>query len=410
VQRVPVPGSTVAAMPLRDALRRPRRSLLTALAIAATIATLVGVFGLIDSIYATIDRGEAELLGVAPTRFTVSLQGFEPTGSGTLAAIGSTDGVASSSEGLRIGGTVARVGVDLGDTDPEAASDADPATTDRFDVQLDVIDLGDGVWTPTATEGSLDSPAPALVVSRKAADDLGVGVGDLVQFRHPFREGAGYRWVTSEIPIGAIHPNPYRFAAFLDVRHAALMNLEGIVNQVDVEPVAGADVTALRRALFGIDGVGSVTPVSDSIDSIRTAMDEFLGILQIVVWAILLLAVLIAFNSSSISADERARDHATMFAFGLPIRTVLGLAVAESALIGIVATAVGAVAGSVLTWWLVQHLFAGTVPDLELVLQIDATTFGLAALLGVVAVSLAPVLLLRSLRHMDIPSTLRVVE
>jgi putative ABC transport system permease protein len=410
VQRLPVPGSTITALPLRDALRRPRRSLLTALAIAATVATLVGVFGMIDSIYATIDRGETELLGVAPDRLTVALQTFVPTGSDTLAAIESTDGSAAHAEGLRIGGTVARVGVDLGDTDPTAAHGSTSNATDRFDVQLDVIDLQDGIWKPTASEGSLDSPSPALVVSQKAAEDLGVGVGDLVQFRHPLREGLGYRWVTSEIPIGAIHPNPYRFAAYLDVRHAGLMNLDGIVNQVDIEPAPGTDPVALRRALFAIDGVGSVTPVSESIDSIRATMDEFLGILQIVVWAVLLLAVLIAFNSSSISADERARDHATMFAFGLPVRTVLGLAVAESALIGIVATAVGVAAGIALTWWLVQGLFADTVPDLELVTQIAPATFAIAALLGIVAVSLAPLLLLRGLRRMDIPATLRVVE
>jgi putative ABC transport system permease protein len=99
-----------------------------------------------------------------------------------------------------------------------------------------------------------------------------------------------------------------------------------------------------------------------------------------------------------------------MFAFGLPVRTVLGLAVAESALIGVLATLVGVAAGSALTWWLVQRLFADTVPDLQLVTQIDGATFVVAALLGIVAVSLAPLLLVRQLRRMDVPATLRVVE
>ena len=139
-------------------------------------------------------------------------------------------------------------------------------------------------------------------------------------------------------------------------------------------------------------------------------MDEFVGILQVIVWAVLLLAVLIAFNSSSISADERAREHATMFAFGLPTRTVLWLAVVESAIIGVLATVIGVAAGIGLTWWLVQVLFADTVPDLQLVTAIDPTTFLIAGLLGIVAVSLAPILILRQLRRMDIPATLRVVE
>jgi putative ABC transport system permease protein len=231
-----------------------------------------------------------------------------------------------------------------------------------------------------------------------------------VQCRHPERVGVGYRWVTSELPLGAIHPNPYRFLAFLDLNHADLMNLTGLVNQVEVEPAAGTDATELRRSLFALDGVGSVTPAAETIASIRATMEEFLGILQVIVWAVLLLAVLIAFNSSSISADERSREHATMFAFGLPTRTVLWLAIVESAIIGVLATAIGVVAGTGLTWWLVQVLFAETVPDLQLVTAIEPTTFLIAGMLGVVAVALAPVLLLRQLRRMDIPATLRVVE
>lgn len=409
VQRLRLSGSTITALPMRDVLRRPRRTILTALGIAATVATLVGVFGMLDSIYRTIDDGETELLGDSPDRMTVSLQTFTVSGSPTLAAIGSTPGVGRSSAGLRIGGTVAPLGVDIGDANPLDGGGGE-ANGDRFDLLLDVVDLRDGVWKPTAVEGSLESDEPALVLSRKAADDLGVGVGGRVQFRHPQREGLGYRWVTSEVPVTAIHPNPYRFSAFLDIRHAGLLNLSGIINQVDVEPAPGTDGGSLRRALFGLDGVGAVTPVSENITAIRVTMDEFLGILQIIVWAVLLLAVLIAFNSSSISADERAREHATMFAFGLPPRTVLLLAMAESAIIGVLATILGTVAGVGLTWWLVQRLFTDTVPDLELVTAIEPTTFVIAGLLGIAAVSLAPILILRHLRRMDIPATLRVVE
>ncbi len=410
VQRLPLPGSVVATMPVRDVLRRPRRTVFTALGIAAAVATVVGVFGMIDSVYATIDTGETELLARSPDRMTVSLQTFAPDGSPTLAAIDTTPGVGRSSQGLRIGGTIARLGVDLSSVDPLDDGSA-TASKDSFPLLLDVVDLQRGVWTPTPSQGSLESSAPALVLSSKAVSDLGVGVDDLVQFRHPVRDGAGYRWVTSELPVGVPSiRTPYRFQAFIDSSHANLMNLTGIVNQVEVEPAPGADPTELRRALFSLEGVGSVTPAAETIASIRATMDEFVGILQVIVWAVLLLAVLIAFNSSSISADERSREHATMFAFGLPTRTVLWLAVVESAIIGVLATAIGVLAGIGLTWWLVQVLFADTVPDLQLVTAIEPGTFLIAGLLGVVAVSLAPILILRQLRRMDIPATLRVVE
>jgi hypothetical protein len=53
------------------------------------------------------------------------------------------------------------------------------------------------------------------MLSRKAAATCG-SASATRQLRHPERDGLGYRWVTSTIPVRAIHPNPYRFLAFLD--------------------------------------------------------------------------------------------------------------------------------------------------------------------------------------------------
>lgn len=409
LRRIRVPGSTVTTLPFRDAVRRPKRTVFTALAIAASVATLIGVFGMVDSIYRTIDDGEQELLRESPNRIAVSLQGFQLSGSPTVTAIEEMGGVERASQSLRVGGTVAALGIDISDSDP-LTNGATDQRGDRFDVSVEMIDMADAVWTPSVSAGSLTGSEPALILSAVAAESLGADVGDVVQFRHPRREGLGYRWVTTELPVAAIHPNPYRFAAYMDIRHASLMGLEGIVNQIDVDPAPGVDLIDLQRRLFSVEGVGSATPATEAVTAIRETMDEFLGIMEVVVWVVLVLAVMIAFNSSSISADERRREHATMFAFGLPMRTVLGLAVAESAIVGVLATIIGLVSGSALTWWLVQRLFADTVPDLGLTTHIGARTVLLAATMGIVAVSAAPLLIVRSLRRMDIPSTLRVVE
>lgn len=396
VQRIPLPGKSLAQLPLRNVLRAPRRTVLTALGIAAMIATLIGVIGMVDSFVATVDRGEAEILGDAPDRMTVSMQGFSLEGSPELAAVADAPGVASASNGMRIGGTVAPVGGLDGD--------------DAFEVLLDVVDLQDGAWTPSVLEGSLVTEEPALVLSEKAAQDLGVHAGDVVALRHPVREGLGYRWVDSEVPVGAVHPNPYRFIAYVDRAYADLFALEGVVNLVEVRPEPGADPDDVRRALFGLPGVGSVQAVADSVTLIRDAIGQFLDILALVQWAVLLLAVLIAFNSSSIGADERAREHATMFAFGVPPGRVLGIAMVESLIVGLLATALGVVTGLALLTWMVRVLIPSTLPDLLVVIDVSPTTYLTAVVLGVVAVALAPVLTLRKLRRMDIPATLRVVE
>ena len=123
-----------------------------------------------------------------------------------------------------------------------------------------------------------------------------------------------------------------------------------------------------------------------------------------------LLALLIAFNTSRIGIDERSREHATMLAFGLPMRTVLGMAVTESAVIGLLATALGIGGGYYLLVWLTATSIADAMPEIGVTASLASGTLVLALGLGVLTVALAPLLTIRKLRRLAIPSTLRVVE
>jgi putative ABC transport system permease protein len=53
---------------------------------------------------------------------------------------------------------------------------------------------------------------------------------------------------------------------------------------------------------------------------------------------------------------------------------------------------------------------ADVFPDLGTVISLAPATVETAAVLGIAAVGLAPLLGARRLRHLDIPSTLRVAE
>lgn len=391
--RIPLPGSSIAQFPLRNVLRSPRRTVLTAFGIAAAIAVLVAVIGMVDSFLSTIDRGEEDILGPTPERVNVTLDFFYPTGADQVQAISEVEGVAATGPGLNLGGSL----VD----GPEGA----------IDVFIQLLDFDNELWTPTPIEGSLESDSPSVVISQKAAEDLGVDPGDTVILRHPRREGlTDYSFVESELPVAAIHPNPYRFMLFMDLDDAALMNLEGIVNTVAVEPESGVSGDEMKRALFGRDGVAAVEPVADVADTLEDAMEDALGFLDVVRGAVLLLALLIAFNSTSISADERAREHATMLAFGVRPRTVLLTEMGESLIIGVLATILGIGLGRLIITWLVRVLLPSTMPDLTVLIDVAPTTYLTAAMMGVVAVATAPLLTVRKLRRMDIPSTLRVVE
>src|SRR5262249_59900455 len=56
----------------------PRRSALTLLGVAAAIATLVTIIGMLDTFRATLGSASAELLRTAPARVTVSLDSYYP--------------------------------------------------------------------------------------------------------------------------------------------------------------------------------------------------------------------------------------------------------------------------------------------------------------------------------------------
>ena len=123
-----------------------------------------------------------------------------------------------------------------------------------------------------------------------------------------------------------------------------------------------------------------------------------------------MLALLIAYNATSINADERARERATLFAFGLPVRRVLRLETVEGLLIGLLGTAIGVGAGLLLNRWIITSTLETTMPDMSMDVVVSTGTVLTAIALSVIAVGIAPLLTSRRLRRMDIPGTLRVVE
>jgi putative ABC transport system permease protein len=390
--RIPLPGRAIDQMPVRNVLRTPRRTALTALGIGAVISVVVGVVGMLDSFTATIDRTRTEILHGSPRRLDVALGGFTTVEGSRVAAVAALPEVDAVDTELTLGGKLIHDGT-------------------RLDVRLTLTDLDGGLWHPTQHDRVDPGDRPGIVITRKAADDLGVAPGDTVLLRHPRVTGpTSFEYVRTPIVVTAISPLPTRFTAFMDTRDASIMGLTGVTNSLQVEPAADTTVAAARRALFEQPGVSSVQPVRTFTDSVSDMLAQFRSVFTIIEGIVLLLALLIAFNSASINADERRRDHATMFAFGLPVRRVLAMAVVESACIGLLGTALGIAGGRLLLHWLINSLFASTAPDLGITVALAPRTLLIAAALGMIAVAVAPLLGARRIRNMDIPSTLRVVE
>lgn len=388
---VTAPGGVLARMPFRNIQRTPRRTILTALGIGAAVAVLTTTGGTVDTMTATIDRGE-EALGLGDgRRMTVQLAGFLPADA-ALNLIESAPEVGDAEAALRVTGTA----------EPRGA---------RVALVIELVDMDGGMWAPGIDRVEGVANDEAIVLAEKALEDLGLVPGDTVLVEHPLLVGErSVGTAVSRLTVAGSHGIPLRSQAYGDLALASRMNLDGVANLVRVTPAAGSSVEAVQRALFGSVGVASVQPDGAMVDVFRGVVDEFLGILAIAQVVGLALAVAIAFNAATISYDERVREHATMFAFGTPVRRVLALTMVEHALIGVLATLIGLATGRLLLGWLIASVLPTTFPEFGFVLALAPITILLAGACGVAAVGLAPLLGLRRLVRMDVPGALRLVE
>ena len=392
LRRVPLPGRSLGQMPLRNVLRAPRRTLMTVAGLAAVIAVVVALGGMIDSFDSTVGQARREVQRISPDRSVVTLDAPRPVGSREVRTIATDPVVGAAEPGLRLPGGV-----------------RGPAGS--LDVSLELVSARSPLWRPSIEEGALPAGGRGILLSRRAADDLGVHVGDVVALRHPVRTGpATLGTATARVRVAGIHGNPFRQVAILDARWARAMRLEGTANTVAVVPAGSASPRDVQRRLSGMPAVASVEEAVSVARTLDDAMGRFGDALRIGWLFALGLAALMAFNATTINAEERRREHATMFAFGLAPRSVLRVDVVENVTVGVLATIAGLAGGLTILTWVVGSLLPETFPDLGVEVAIAPATVIAGGVAGIVALALAPLLTARKLRRMDVPATLRVME
>ena len=415
IGRIPLPGSSLGRMPFRNLLRAPRRTLLTLLALTAVLAILFGIAGMRDSFLSTLEKGDEELLRGAPDRLTVQLDSYYPVDSPEVNNIVKGGALGVAEPGLTVAAAALPHGEIGGASEAvdlrNAAEVLHSFGSDAVELSVQFIDFESDFWTPSVVEGELSVDEPGVILARKAASDLGVDVGDEIQLVHPMRTGPeAFAAKASTLPVIGIHPHPLRFYAYMDIRHAGLAGLEGVVNTITGTPANQSDLFAVKRALFGDPGVTTVQGLSEAFEATADAFEQVSAVFLIIEIFVLGLVLLIAFNAANINSDERARDHATMFAYGVSVRRVFGSLATEGLVLGVVAAVLGVVFGYALLLWMVLVLVPESYPDMGILLSINIPVMAAFLAVGAAVVALAPALTVRKLRRMDIPGTLRVLE
>ena len=278
-------------------------------------------------------------------------------------------------------------------------------------MSVQFLDFQSEAWTPTAREGKFEVGVPRIVLARKAASDLGVGIGDELVLSHPKTTDAGTFTVGStRLHVLAIHGYPLRSVAYIDVRQADLIGLAGFANGVTATPADGVTLIDAKRQLFDVLGVAMDQGLAEGFKAIAVLFEQFAAIFLVIASVILGLALLIALNTANINVEERARDHATMFAYGVSVGRVVSNLVIEGLVVGTIATLIGIALGYGLLLWMIHSLVPATYPELGVAFTVDLAQLALLLILAISVIAIAPVLSVRKLQRMDIHSTLRVME
>ncbi|WP_420445025.1 ABC transporter permease [Candidatus Poriferisodalis sp.] len=400
LSRLPLPGRSLERMPIRNLMRAPRRTFITLLTFTTSLAIMFSMVGLNTSFSTTFDEGNRELQGDEPERFMVQLDSFYPVDSARVQDVLSDSTVQLGETGLRLGASVIA---------EAPAENIDEQT--RLDLSVRFVDFGSNVWTPTVSEGELQPGVPGIVLADKAARDFGVGVGDDVIVTHPEIVDGAFAYGTHTLPVLATHPHPLRVNSYMDLSTAADWGFGGLANIVTGVPADGSNLNDAKRSLFGTGtGVALVQGMSESFKSLQDALDQSRSVLILTRIFVILLVMLIAFNTANINVDERARDHATMFAYGIPVRRVIANLSIEGLLLGVAAVVLGALFGYALLLWMALFLMPTSIPEVGMLVSVRWWEMAAYFLAALVAIAVAPMFSGRKLSKMFIPGQLRVME
>ena len=238
-RRLRLPGGLAIQMPLRNVLRTPRRTVLTALGVAAAVTVYVGTTGLTDTFLKTIDIGQGEVLKSTPSRMIIGLDSFSPT---TLARarLMATGAIADSEAQLIVPGTARANGQEQA-------------------IIIELRDLGSGTWSPTVTQGErprAGSPTghPEIILSEAGAGALGVRPGDVIVVSHQRRRGLAIDDVDTEMLVAGLSPDPLKSGTYMSFGDAGVFGLRGLTNELTIVPAAGRTSSSVQKALFRVRG------------------------------------------------------------------------------------------------------------------------------------------------------------
>ena len=189
-----------------------------------------------------------------------------------------------------------------------------------------------------------------------------------------------------------------------------MLNCTELVNSISLVPKSEFTFTDIKSDLFGLPGYTSAQSIPTLVEVYDRILQLFSSVLEILQYIIMLLAFLLAFNTVSINTDERVRELATMGAFGTPIRITTRMLMVEGLVIGIIGTILGYFPLGYLVTSIMKVQVDNAMPEVNLQSYLFSDSVAIILSIGILLVMLTPLLTVRKLIKMDLPSALRIIE
>ena len=243
-------------------------------------------------------------------------------------------------------------------------------------------------------------PDDGAVITEKMASLLGVEVGDTITLDGESRVTITVADITEHYVQHYIYVS--------DTYYETLFGEAPTANTVLVDfPVEESGAGELESQLVSLDGVSSLTLLSDTADTFSSSMESVDYAVILIIFCAAALAFVVLMNLTNINITERLRELATLKVLGFYNREVSAYIYRENAILTVFGVLAGMVLGKFLHQWLILTV------EVDMVMfdrELDLSSYLWAAVLTVVFSLAVNLTARRKLRDLDMVEALKSVE
>ena len=388
-----LPGSIFIQFPIRNISRNLRRAVSTLTGIALAICVLVAVLGFVDGADFLLESEQEVIKGNSEGRVDVILNNLYNTSQPPVTNI-------TEDTDVRLAVPMIQIPVTM------------HGAHDSYDIVLRCFNFSNQIWTPeTIREAEPYNLTSGIIISQEAARDLKIDIGDKITLEHPYRKSAlQYSRKNTTFHVIGIQNSKIRFWAFSDISNDQIFNVTGLANAVMILPKHGITESTIQKNFFNLQGYSGVQSVVKLVKVYEELIEMFKSFFDVIQYVVLILALLLVYNTTTVNIDERTRELATMAAFGTPIRTSSLILMVESMILGFLGTIAGFFLFAPFVVKVLEARVDEAMNEIWLTAFLYPESIIIVLLIGIVLVTLTPLLSIRKLIKMDLPSALRVIE